>query len=77
MTETQSTLMDVIQFARPLKTVGLARLLLEESQYVLLYVLLQILLLLDLTLAQTMIALDQMDVMVYVRSNQDGAVLQL
>ncbi len=69
--------MDVIQSARPLKTVGLARLLLEESQYVLLYVLLQILMLLDLTLAQTMIALDQMDVMVYVRSNQDGAVLQL
>jgi hypothetical protein len=69
--------MDVIQSARPLKTVGLARLLLEESQFVLLYVLLQIFMLLDLTLAQTMIALDQMDVMVYVRSNQDGAVLQL
>ena len=55
MTGTRSTLMDVIQSARPLKTVGLARLLLEESQFVLLYVLLQILTSLELTLALTMI----------------------
>ena len=47
--------MDVIQSARPLKTVGLARLLLVFNQLAPLYVVPQILTLLELTLAQTMI----------------------
>ena len=60
MITTLSTEMDVILFAEPLKTVGLALSLLDLYQSAQQFAQLRILMLLELTLAQTMMLLTEM-----------------
>ncbi len=75
MTRTQQTQMDVLQHALLLKMVGLVPLLLEESQFARQSAVLQILMLLELTLALMMTQLMGTDVIQIVKQNLVGYAL--
>ena len=69
MIRTQPTQMDVIQSVEQLKMVGLVPLLLEESQFVQQFVVLQVLGLLELRLALIMTQIMGTDVIQIVNKN--------